>query len=126
VTLNCYPQSQSFLEIASSPSWQPLPGPVSNDFSFGKLRRNRKRGTAKLPVNVPGPGELDLAKTEKVKPQAKRAPGAGEVKLAIKPKGESKRALRKNGKANVRAKVTYTPDGGDPNTESRLLKLVKR
>jgi TolB protein len=125
VTHNCA-QGQSFPALAGSPSWQPLPGPVSNDFSFGKLRRNRKRGTAKLPVNVPGPGELDLAKTEKVKPQGKRAPAEAEVKFAIKPKGKSKRALRKKGKAKVLAKVTYTPDGGEPNTESKRLKLIDK
>ena len=122
VTHNCE-QGQSFPGLAGSPSWQPLPGPVSNEFSFGKPRPNKK-GTAKLPVSVPGPGELDLAETKKVKPQRKRAPGAGEVKLKVKPKGESRRVLRKKGKAKVLAKVTYTPDGGDPSTESKRLKLI--
>ena len=29
--------------------------PPSNDFSFGKVKRNKKKGTAKLTVRVPGP-----------------------------------------------------------------------
>jgi hypothetical protein len=99
---------------------------TANVFSFGKVKRNRKKGTAKLPVNVPDRGELDLAKTKKVKPQGKRAPEEGKVKLTIKPRRRSKRALRKKGKAKVRAEVTYTPDGGDPNTESKRIKLIKR
>ena len=77
-------------------------------------------------MKVPGPGELVLAKTKKVKPQDKRARATGKVRLAIKPKAKSKRALRKTGKAKVVAKVTYTPDGGEPNTEKERLKLIKK
>jgi len=102
------------------------PGTPSNDFSFGKLKRNRKRGTAKQTVIVPGPGELDLAKTKKVKPASKRAAAAGNVKLRIKPKRRSKRKLARTGKAKLKANVTYTPDGGAPNTKSKKLKLKKR
>jgi hypothetical protein len=47
-------------------------------------------------------------------------------KLAIKPKGKAKKKLNDKGKAKVTASVTYTPDGGSPNTEDKKLKLVKR
>ena len=33
----------------------------SNSFSFGKLKRNKRRGTATLTVEVPGPGTLALS-----------------------------------------------------------------
>jgi hypothetical protein len=99
---------------------------TANAFSFGKVKRNKRKGTAKLAVNVPGPGELDLARTKKVKPQGKRAPAEGEVKLAVKPRRKSRRALRKKGKAKVGAEVTYTPDGGEPNTNSKRIKLIER
>jgi Ca2+-binding RTX toxin-like protein len=105
------------------PAREPEP---SNEFGFGKVKRSKKKGTAKLTVIVPGPGELDLAKTKKVKPQDERAEVEGEVKLAIKPRRSSKRRLREKGKAKVRAEVTYTPDGGEPNTQSKKLKLIKR
>jgi hypothetical protein len=101
-------------------------GAPSNDFSFGKVKRNRKRGTAKLTVIVPGPGELDLAKTKKVKQAEKRAEAAGNVKLRIKPRRKAKRKLNRNGKAKLKANVTYTPAGGDPNTKFKKLKLKKR
>jgi hypothetical protein len=46
----------------------PPPPPPSSAFSFGKLKKNKRKGTAKLTVEiVEGPGELELAKTRKVK-----------------------------------------------------------
>ena len=98
----------------------------SNSFSFGALKRNKRKGTATLTVVVPGPGRLELARTKKVKPQDERAGGAGEVQLAIKPGRKSKRRLRRQGKAKLLAAVTYTPDGGKPNTQSERLKLIKK
>ena len=109
--------------MAFSPSWQPDP---PSTFSFAKAKKNKQRGTARLGVRVPGSGEVDLAKTNKVKPASKRAAGSGNVQLKIKPKGKAKKQLRKRGKAKVRAKVTYTPDGGEPNTRSKRLTLKKR
>jgi hypothetical protein len=111
-----------------------LPGPgagagevlPSNEFRFGKVKRNKKRGTAKLTVIVPGPGQLELAKNRKVKPKGKRADSAGRTKLPIKPKRKAKKRLKRKGKAKVRAKVTYTPDGGVANTKSKRVKLKKR
>lgn len=35
--------------------------PPSSSFAFGKLRRNKRRGTATLTVEVPGPGTLALS-----------------------------------------------------------------
>jgi hypothetical protein len=104
----------------------PEQGGPSNDFTFGKVKRNKRKGTAKLTVNVPGPGELELAKTKKVKPDDEPAEDAGKEKLAIKPKGKAKKKLNTKGKAKVKASVTYTPDGGSPNTEDKKIKLVKR
>jgi hypothetical protein len=77
-------------------------------------------------VNVPGPGELDLAKTKKVKADDEPAEDAGKEKLAIKPNGKAKKKLNNTGKAKVEANVTYTPDGGVPNTQSKRIKLKKR
>src|SRR5215211_4799878 len=104
----------------------PEEGGPSNEFSFGKLKKNKRKGTAKLTVNVPGPGELDLAKTKKVKADDESAEGAGKEKLSIKPRGKAKKKLNKKGKAKVKAEVTFAPDGGTPNTEDKKIKLVKR
>jgi hypothetical protein len=114
------------LSDCSGPGYASVFSTTANAFSLGEVKRNKKKGTAKLGVNVPGPGELDLAKTRRVKHRGKRAPAEGEVMLAIKPRRKAKRALGKQGRAWVGAEVTYTPDGGEPNTESKRLKLIKR
>jgi hypothetical protein len=77
-------------------------------------------------VNVPGPGGLELAKSRKVKGAEKRAASEGSVRLKVKPKGKAKEKLADEGKAKVRAAVTYTPDGGDPNTKSKKITLAKK
>jgi hypothetical protein len=98
----------------------------SNEFSFGKVKKNKRKGTAKLTVAVPGSGELDLAKTKKVKADEEPAEDAGGEKLVINPKGKAKKKLNKKSKAKVTAAVTDTRDGGEPNSESKKIRLVKR
>jgi virginiamycin B lyase len=99
----------------------------SNEFSLGKAKRNKKRGTAKLTVeSLDPPGELELGGTRKLKGREKSVEQAAEAKLPVKPKGKAKRKLKKGGKSRVKAEVTYTPDGGEPNTQVKSLKLVKR
>jgi virginiamycin B lyase len=107
------------------PEPPPNGSPPANDFEFGKVKKNKKKGTAKLTVIVPGPGEVELAKTKKVKGDAEHADAAGEVKLLIKPGGKAKGKLKDSGKVKVEAEVTFTPTGGTPNTEDKKLKLVK-
>jgi hypothetical protein len=102
------------------------PPDEANDFSFGKVKRNKRKGSAKLTVNVPGGGELELAKTTKVKPDEDLAEAAGKEKLSIKPRGKAKKKLNAKGKAKVKAEVTFAPNGGTPNTEDKKIKLVKR
>jgi hypothetical protein len=94
-----------------------------NDFTFGKVKRNKKKGTAKLPVNVPGPGSLSLAKSKKVKGTTKSAGAEGTVTLNVKPTRRTRKKLAEKGKAKVAAKVTFTPTGGDPKTKTKKLKL---
>jgi hypothetical protein len=51
------------------------------------------------------------------------------VKLTVKPTGMAKQKLNQTGKAKLRAAVTYTPDGGtpdSPNTERKKIQLVKQ
>jgi Glucose / Sorbosone dehydrogenase len=105
------------------PPSEPLP---SNDFSFGRLKKNKKKGIAKLTVKLPGSGELQLAKTKKVKADNEVAEDEGKEKLQVKPKGKAKKALNRKGKAKVKAEVTYTPEGGEPNNESKTVGLKKR
>jgi hypothetical protein len=108
-------------------------GDCSNSFSFGKLKRNRDRGTATLPVTLPGAGKLSLSGKGVVKqPRVARASAdravsaAGTVKLLIKAKGKAKRKLKSKGKVRVKVRVTYTPTDGTPNTKKPKVKLIKK
>ena len=107
-----------------------LPSPpseaISNEFEFGKPKKNRRKGTAKLPVDVPGAGEVELARTKKVKGASTRAEAAGPVTIAVKPKGRTRRKLDETGRAKVKAEVTFAPDGGEPNTVAKRIGLRKR
>ena len=120
--ITCTPPGRFCGEVAVDA----LGPPPSNDFRFGGVRVNKKRGSAKLTVNVAGPGKLKLAKTGTTKRKHKRAKESGNEKLSVKAKGKAKKKLNQNGRARVKAKVTYIPDGGEPNTKSKKIKLVER
>jgi Metallo-peptidase family M12B Reprolysin-like len=103
-------------------------------FTIEGLSRNRKKGTAKLTVNVPGPGVLALG-GHGVKPQrpiarrpvrAKPVAAAGRVHLLVKAKGSKKRKLRKTGKVKLKLSITYTPTGGTAAHQSLSVKLKRK
>jgi hypothetical protein len=104
-------------------------------FSFGKLKRNKKRGTALLPVTVPGAGTLSLSGRGVAGQQAsasraastrgRAVASASTVKLLVKGKGKKKRTLNETGKVKLNLAITYTPAGGDPSTKSMKVKLKK-
>ena len=105
-------------------------------FSFNRLKRNNKRGTAVLPVTVPGAGTLSLSGRGVASQQAStsRAASAGPravvsastVKLLVKGKGKKKKTLNETGKVKLNLAITYTPTGGDPSTRSMKVKLKKK
>jgi hypothetical protein len=109
-------------------SWDdpPVPPAPSNDLTIGRPDRNKRKGTALLPIQVPGAGQVALARTDEVKGAEQRADAAGEVLLPLKPRGKAKRRLNRKGKAKVTVEVTFTPDGGTLNAESASVKLVLR
>jgi hypothetical protein len=109
------------------------PYPPSNQFKFGHLTRNEKRGTAKLTVIVPGPGTLTLTgkglanqrPALRARVLGKAVSTAGKVKLLVKAKAKKKKKLNQTGKAKVKAKVTYTPTGGTAHVERKKITLRK-
>jgi hypothetical protein len=100
-----------------------------NRFTFGKVKLNEEKGTARLTLSVPNPGELTgSGKGVKVAGAAvisKTVPAAGPVNLKIGAKGRKKHKLNETGKVKVKPKITFTPTGGDPSTQSKKLKLRK-
>jgi virginiamycin B lyase len=115
--------NHGFIMGAASPGGVALdPPPPSNEFSFGKLKRNKRRGTATLIVLTPGPGELALNGKGLVK---QRRTTASTVKLRIKAKGRKRRKLNRSGRVKVAAKVSYTPTFGVTATKTRKIRLRK-
>jgi len=123
---------QTFRLVGTSATYPPPAPPPSNAITVGKPKLNKKKGTAKLPVTVPGPGGLTLSGkgvgTQRLaRASASRAvTAAGTVSLAVKPKGKTKKKLNKTGKAKVKVTVTFTPTGGAANAQPATIKLKKK
>jgi hypothetical protein len=102
----------------------------SNAFTFAGLKRNKKKGTATLNVNVPEPGELigsgNGAKVSAAGATTSKAVTPGTAQLLIKAKGKKKRKLNETGKVKLSLAVTYTPTRGKLNTQSIKVKLKKK
>lgn len=100
---------------------------------FGKIIRNKNKGTALLPVTVPGSGELSIGGKGVVKKRPgagslayrllKEVPDAGTYKLKVKAKGGKLDKLEDTGKVKVRAVVTFAPTSGDSVSASKKIKL---
>jgi hypothetical protein len=109
--------------VVDPPTPEPEPEP-SNEFAFGKLKLNERRGTARLAVEVPGPGELAIegkGLASAVKPVARE----GRASLTVRPLKKLAKKLKRKGKAKVNAEVTYTPTGGAPNTKTKRVGLKR-
>jgi hypothetical protein len=101
----------------------------SNAVTLGAITRNKKKGTATLPVNVPNPGELtgsgNGVKASSAGAVISKSVSAGQAQLLIKAKGKKRKQLNQKGKVKLNVAVTYTPTGGDPSTQSVKVKLKK-
>jgi hypothetical protein len=96
----------------------------SNAVSLGKAVLNKRKGTATVPVFVPGPGVVTLTGKGVIKQRREKA-SAGIVSMLVKPAGKTKRKLNATGKAKVGITVTYTPTGGSSSSKSKSLVLKK-
>lgn len=98
----------------------------STAISFGALKRNRKKETAQLTVNLPVPnvGTVSLS-GRGVTPGTIRLSGATpSVTFTVSARGGARKALRRRGKRKVSVAVTYAPPSTTPVTITRVVKLV--
>jgi hypothetical protein len=119
--------SSSFDEAMYATSALPPNPPQAapaNGFGFGKLKLNKKKGTATQVVNLPGPGTLALSGAG-IRGLTEQVAG-GNVKLAIIPVGKKKKQVKRKHSAKIRIDVTFTPPGGSANTQARKLALKTR
>jgi len=98
----------------------------TNAFTLRGIILHRKNGTAELKLRVPNPGELAISgKGVKGLTRAVTVTSPHTVRLPITSTGKKRAKLNQTSRVRVTAKVTYTPTGGDPSTQSRKLKLKK-
>jgi hypothetical protein len=96
----------------------------ANDIDIDHVKKNTRKGTAKIYVDVPGAGDLALERTGRSKSDTEQANGPGTVVINLKPNAKGKRKLRHKGKVPVNAVITYTPQGGgQPSTEAHTVNL---
>jgi hypothetical protein len=114
-----------FNASADAISVQSATPPNPSTFTLGSPIKNKKKGTALLPVTVSDAGTLSLTGTG-VKPQSVPVGSAGTVNLPVKATGKKKKKLKKKGKAGVDVTVTYTPNGLSPKSEESQFKLKKK
>jgi streptogramin lyase len=113
----------------------PPSAPV-NTFVFAP--GNAKRGGgAEVPVEVPGPGRIELhqlalmlpgRKTKRLQGSTSRAvaPTCGPTRLKLRLRGAAVAALRGEGRIKVKVRATFTPTGGSANTEVQTIVLRGR
>ena len=80
-------------------------------------------------LRVPGPGTFTVSFAVPFLLFFFTLPKLNERSASTATPDETKRTLKRKGKAKVTAKVTYTPDGGNPNivanTDTQTVKLIK-
>jgi hypothetical protein len=99
----------------------------STDITVGKAKLNKKKGTAKLPIEVPGAGVLAVA-GKKIKGAGFEPAEAGTIQVPIAAKGKkAKKKLKKKGKLKVTVSATFTPDDWfESSTETKKATLKKK
>jgi hypothetical protein len=98
---------------------------TDSTFTFGRLKLNRKKGTATLAAVVRCRGSLKLTGNG-VKASSATAQSAGTVKLKVVPTGDVKRKLAETRKVRTKVFVTFRPTGGRSSIASKKIELVMR
>ena len=94
-------------------------------FKIGKLKLNKRKGTGKLTVKLPGPGKVAVSAGGKLKAVTKRAVGPGSVVLKLKPAGKAKRKLARKGRVKLNLTVKFKPTNDSANKKRHKVTLIK-
>jgi hypothetical protein len=97
---------------------------VAPALRLGKLKLNRRAGTAALRVTTLGPGKLTLG-GKGVRSQAKRVTKASTVSVTVKPAGKALKALVRTGRAKLKVAVSLRPNGGRATRLSKTIVLKR-
>lgn len=98
----------------------------TNAVTFGAITRNKKKGTATVPMSVPNAGTLSYGGfcVQVLGPASAAAPG--DFQLTVKACGKQRKSLRKKGKVGVAFNVGFTPVGGRFGATNEVLTLRKK
>jgi virginiamycin B lyase len=110
----------------------------ANTFLVQSAKRARRNGVTRVPVTVPGPGEIRLDPigllsarnrlTRIRRPQAFTATAAscGPTDVRFGLKGIARKRLRRYGFVTLKARVTFTPEGGSAYSEYASIPVALR
>lgn len=101
----------------------PIVVKARNFFAIGRLKKNRRKGTATLQVTVPEPGTVTIAAKGLKKTIQRVSPGTATLRLTPTRKGLRK--LARTGVLKVRLVVSFLPDGGDESRQQRRVTLSR-
>ncbi|HEY2717198.1 MAG TPA: hypothetical protein VGI73_13345 [Solirubrobacterales bacterium] len=90
-------------------------------FARGEARAN---GAAKLPIEVPGPGQIELRQLPSGATARATAATCGPAQVGLRLRGAARARLRRQGSVAIEVKATFTPSGGSPDSE--VAKVVLR
>jgi streptogramin lyase len=107
-----------------------------NTFVVERARRASSSGVARLPVSIPVSGRLHLEQRALLLPHHRQralphvtaiATGAscGHPPLRVEAVGAARRQFRATGSARIKVRVTFTPNGGTPYTQTASV-LIQR
>lgn len=100
----------------------PEPAKPESALQLGALKRNLKKGTALMTVDVGGAGTLTLS-GKGVTKVTKAVQRMGFAKLAVKAKGGARKTLLRTGKVSLKVTVLFAQTGDTPTTRSRSVVL---
>lgn len=96
----------------------------TNTIPLPSQKANKKKGTTRLTVDLPNPGEL-TASGGPIKTASAGAAAVGPLTLLLRPTKSAKKRLRNAGKAKGTVTLSYTPSFGLTATRTVKVKLKK-
>jgi Glycosyl hydrolase family 26 len=109
--------------VSASPGNPLLHAVIDNSFKIGRPVLNARKGTARLPVTLPGAGTLILAGSGV---STTAATGPGTLTIQVRARGRKQGVLNRSGHVALKLTLTFVPTGGDPSSQTTTLRLKKR
>jgi hypothetical protein len=98
-----------------------------NRLTVARVKRNRKRGTARITLQLPNPGVLHLSgKSAAIRGARHLQVSTGALSFVVGTVGFAREKLLARGKVRVEVQTVYAPTGGDGITQKLMVKLRKR